>query len=603
MNKKQHSQKKTGIARLFELSGERSRKLTLACAFSVLSSAARMVPFFTIYGILRQILFYYASPSQFSVERIFFLTVVTFFAAVCYGICAFTSSVLAHDAAFDILYNLRVKLMEKLGKIPSGYFTSTTQGDIKKVLSDDVEQIEAFTAHHITDVAAAIATPLFTILFLFSMNWILTLVTLIPIVISLFLLSSGLKNPAGMQTQVDMAAAKAKMDGTIIQYIHGLSVIKIFGKTLNAFHQYEESISDYVDTVEHTAYHFANRMGAYYAFFGAQLLFLLPASILLLLTADSYLDFLPVVLLFFLIGSGMKEPLENMMNVTLDTNRISAAMARIDAILNQPELSLTGSGKTPDQFDISFEHVHFSYEDGKTSAVNDVSFSLRQGTINALVGPSGSGKSTIAQLLLHFYEPQNGSIKIGGIDLREIPWEHLTQSVSYVFQDSFLFSDTVENNIRMGNTASTHEQVVQAARDANIHDVISALPHGYATVLGKDHAYLSGGEQQRLAIARIFLKDAPIVILDEATAYADAENESSIQEAFARLSKNKTVLIIAHRLRSIERADQILVMNNGTLEDCAPHKILMERCPLYRSMVHANERRDQWSVRKEESLS
>lgn len=599
---KQSKKQKTGISRLFELAGQRSRKLIIACLLSVLSSGARMIPFFTIYGVLRQILLYWARPLEFNQEHMIWLVVITFTASIAYGIFAFTSSVLAHGAAFEILYELRMKLMEKLGKIPSGYFTSNTQGAVKKILSDDVEQIETFVAHSIADVAAATATPLFTMIFLFIMDWRLALVTLIPIIISMFLLGSGLKDPAGAQTQVDQVASKEKMDGTIIEYIHGMPVIKIFGKTLKSFRKYEENISAYVDTVEHTAYHFANRMGTYYGFFGAQLLFLLPAGILLLITASSYFDFLPIVLLFFLIGSGMKEPLENMMNVTMDTKKISAGVARIDDILAQQDVTLIGDGKVPGRFDVFFEHVDFSYTANDVLAVKDVSFQLKEGTVNAIVGPSGGGKSTIAQLLLHFYEIGNGNIKIGGIDLREMSWDSLTQLVSYVFQDSFLFSDTIENNIRMGNTSAAHEQVVEAAKNANIHHVISSLPHGYNTVIGEGNTYLSGGEKQRIAIARVFLKNAPIVILDEATAYADAENESKIQEAFAKLSKGKTVLIIAHRLRSIENADQILVMKDGILQDCAPHKVLMERCLLYRSMIDANERRNQWTVRREEGL-
>lgn len=598
-NKKRAQNKKTGISRLFELAGQRRRKLTAACLFSILSSAARMVPYFTIYGVLKQLILYYAKPSEFSGQHFTILVIVTFISAAAYGIFAFTSSALAHDAAYDILYEVRMKLMEKLGKVPSGYFTSTTQGSIKKTLSDDVEQIENFIAHNIADVAAAVATPLFTLLYLFIMDWRLALVTLIPIAVSLYILSSGLKDPAGAQTQVDIAASKAKMDGTIVGYIHGMPVIKVFGKTLKAFRQYEENISGYVNTVEHTAYHFANRMGAYYAFFGAQLLFLLPASALLLWTAESYVDFLPIVLLFFLIGSGMKEPLENMMNVTMDTNRISAGVARIDEILEQKEILTDGTGKVPEKYDISFEHVDFSYNENNSPVVKDISFSLQEGTVNALVGPSGSGKSTIAQLLLHFYEIQKGSIKIGGVDLREISWDSLTELVSYVFQDSFLFSDTVENNIRMGNTSAAHEQVIQAAKNANIHDVITALPNGYQTVIGEDNAYLSGGEKQRIAIARVFLKNAPIVVLDEATAYADAENESKIQDAFAKLSKEKTVLIIAHRIHSIKNANRILVIQDGMIKDCAPHKVLIERCPLYQSMVEANERRERWTVRRE----
>ena len=241
--------------------------------------------------------------------------------------------------------------------------------------------------------------------------------------------------------------------------------------------------------------------------------------------------------------------------------------------------------------------MEFAYTEG-IPAVDHVSFHLPQGTVTGLVGPSGGGKSTLAQLLLRFYEPQRGTIRIGGVDIREIPPARLMELVAYVFQDSVLFTDTIENNIRMGNTKATMEEVEQAARNAGIHEVIQALPQGYQTVVGRDDAYLSGGEKQRLAIARVFLKDAPIIILDEATAYADAENEAKIQAAFAKLAQNKTVLMIAHRLKTVERADQILVMDKGKLVGAGTHEELLTGCETYKHLVDANLRRDRWSIGK-----
>lgn len=588
---------KTGVSRLLELAGPKKRKLLIACILSVLSSAARLIPFFTIHGVLRELLVNYTFAEAIDVAKIHTLVLVTFAAALAYGVCAFCSSALAHSSAYDIIYELRVKLMDKLARIPAGYFTGTTQGAIKKTISDDVEQIEVFIAHHIADIAAAIATPIFTLLYLFAMDWRLALVTLIPIFVSILLLGSGLKNPKGAQTQVDMHNAKEKMEGTIVEYIHGMPVIKIFNRTLSAFRRFEQDVSDYVSTVEHTAHHFAPGMGAYYAFFGAQLLFLLPAGLMLAPGASSYLDFLPLLLLFFLVGSGLKEPFENMMQMVVHSKRISEGVSRIDRILLQLELLEMGNGN-PVSYEITFDQVSFSYDDNGLQAVKEVSFHLPEGTITGIVGPSGSGKSTLAQLLLRFYEPQKGSIRIGGIDIRQIPSHRLMSLVSYVFQDSFLFHDTVENNIRMGIAEASHKAVVEAAKNAGIHEVIMALPRGYDTVIGERDAYLSGGERQRIAIARIFLKDTPIVILDEATAYADAENEAKIQQAFACLAKNKTVLIIAHRLRTVENANRILVLDNGELVGADLHRKLLCDCPLYRDMVAANERRDRWTVRK-----
>ena len=587
---------KQGVARLFELAGQRGRKLTLACVLSVLSSAARIVPFFTIYGVVRELLAHYQEPSMVDQNAILTLCAVTFGAALVYGLCAFISSALSHTAAYEIIYDLRLQLMEKLSRVSSGFFTGTTQGAIKKVVSDDSNQIEAFLAHHLCEIAAAVATPVFTLLYLFGMDWRLAIVTLLPILVSLVLLSACLKQPDKAALQVELHDAQERMQGTVVEYIHGMSVIKVFNRTLSAFRRFEEDLNHFTEVVDRTARANAKSMGAYYAFFGAQLLFLLPAVLLLIPMAESYLDFLPVILLFFLVGSGLKEPMENLMQMVILSGRIVEGVSRIDNILRQPEPDQDGA-EDPTTFDVEFSDVEFAYTEG-IPAVDHVSFHLSQGTVTGLVGPSGGGKSTLAQLLLRFYEPQGGTIRIGGVDIREIPPARLMELVAYVFQDSVLFTDTIENNIRMGNTEATTEEVEQAARNAGIHEVIQALPQGYQTVVGRDDAYLSGGEKQRLAIARVFLKDAPIIILDEATAYADAENEAKIQAAFAKLAQNKTVLMIAHRLKTVERADQILVMDKGKLVGAGTHEELLTGCETYKNLVDANLRRDRWSIGK-----
>lgn len=594
--KNREGQKKTGFARLMELAGQKKKKLTAACMLSVLSSAARLVPFFTIYGLVSILLSSRLNPANVEQTKIWTLITVTFGAALVYGICAYGSSALAHTAAYDIIYELRILLMDKLAKLPSGYFTGTTQGSLKKIMSDDTEQIEVFIAHHICDIAAAIATPVFTLVYLFFMDWRLAFVTLIPIVISLTLLGICLARPDKAALQVEMHDAQEAMQGTIVEYIHGMSVIKIFNRSLSAFKRYKGDIERFVMAVEKTAKANAWPMAAYYAFFGAQLLFLLPAGMYLLTRAEGYSGFLPVIFLFFLVGGGLKEPIENMMQMVILSNKIIEGVNRMDAILEEPEIR-EGRGEEPKAYDVSFEKVSFSYSEGR-KAVNNVSFHLPQGSVTGLVGPSGGGKSTIAGLLLRFYERGEGRICIGGVDIREIPQEILTRLVSYVFQESFLFHDTVENNIRMGNGSASMKEVTEAAKNAGIHEVIMELPKGYQTVIGEKDAYLSGGEKQRIAIARVFLRNTPIVVLDEATAYADAENEAKIQEAFARLSKDKTVLIIAHRLKTVEKADQILVMKDGGLLGKGTHQALLKDCPEYQDMVDANERRKRWTIKR-----
>ena len=590
--------KKEGIARLMELAGTKKAGLTAACTLSVLSSVFKIIPFFTIYCILQEIIRQFSSGKGFTFGDVSHLVLITAASAVLYGVCAYSSAMLSHGAAFDILYELRMKLMEKMGRISSGYYTSNTQGSIKKLLIEDVEQIEIFIAHSMCEVAAAIATPLFTIIVLFTVDWRLTLVSLLPIVFSFIILAAALKKPDGAKHQKNMADCKAVMEGTIIEYIHGMSVIKIFGGTKNAFKRFESDMNSFTKAVHDTAYYNANGMGMYYAFFGAQALFLLPASIIMLNNAENYYEVLPKILFFLVICAGLKEPLENMMNVSIDSTKINVGLKRIDDLLAEPETVLVGSGKKLNSYDIAFDNVSFTYPNSDVKACDRVSFCLPQGSCNALVGPSGGGKSTIAQLLMHFYEIDEGTISVGGTDIREITHSKLVNNIAYVFQDSYLFNDTIENNIRMGNKKASFDEVRAAAEAANISGTIEALPDGYNTIVS-DSTGLSGGEKQRIAIARAILKNAPVIVLDEATAYADAENEAKIQAAFSRLSEGKTVIMIAHRLKTIQNADNILVMNSGRLEAVGTHDELMENCSLYKDMVDANERRESWTMRKE----
>jgi len=593
--------KKEGISRLIELAETNRLRLTFACLLSVLSSLFKIVPFFTIYLILREMIRIYYSGEDISFEAVSPFVYITAASALLYGICAYSSAMLSHGAAFDILYDLRMKLMEKMGKISSGYYTSNTLGSIKKLLIEDVEQIEIFIAHSMCEVAAAIATPVFTIIVLFITDWRLTLVSLVPILCSFVILAMALGKPDGAKHQKNMADCKTKMEGTIVEYIHGMNVIKIFGGTKNAFRRFETDMNAFTKAVHDTAYYNANGMGLYYAFFGAQVLFLLPASIIMMNNAGSYAEVLPKVLFFLIVCAGLKEPLENMMNVSIDSTKINVGMKRIDDLLYEPEIAYTGEGKAINAYDIEFDKAVFTYPGSETKACNEVCFRLPQGSVNALVGPSGGGKSTIAQLLLHFYELDSGSIRIGGTDIKDIAHSELVKNIAYVFQDSFIFNDTIENNIRMGNENASLDEIKAAAEAANIAETIEALPYGYNTVV-TDSSGLSGGEKQRIAIARAILKNAPIVVLDEATAYADAENEAKIQKAFSRLSEGKTVIMIAHRLKTIRNADNILVMNEGRLEACGSHEELMHRCSLYRNMVDANDHRDSWIMRRNENV-
>ena len=588
------SKQKQGLARLFELAGKKKGKLVAASFFSVLSSFSRIIFYFSIYLVIKCVLQNYSNLAGIDKVLIIKYSLFSLAGIILYALCAFISSSISHVAAYDLLYEIRIALMEKMSRISAGFFDSVTQGSIKKIMADDVESIEEFVAHSFSELVAGIATPLFIIIYLFTVNWKLSLIILLPIIISIFLLGMCLTQKDKALLQKKMSQAMEKMTSTIVEYVHGMPVIKVFNRSLKGFKRYENDINEFVDVVDETAHANAVPISLYYVFFGAQTLFLLPACIFMLKGAANYSEVLLTVILFLFIGQGLKEPLENMMNMAVGTNRIKESVARIDNILYQKELTCD-ENKSPAAYDVEFENVTFSYT-GKTNAVEKVSFKAQPGSINAIVGHSGGGKSTLMELLLRFYDVNEGAIKIGGINIKNISQKNLMNLISYVFQDSFLFNDTIENNIRMGNQKATKEAVVMAAKAAGIHEVIENLPDAYDSVVGENNVYLSGGEKQRIAIARLFLKDSPIIVLDEATAYADAENETKIQAAFAKLAKNKTVFIIAHRLKTIENADNILVIHKGQLAAQGKHSELLEKCQIYKDMVAANERRDSWSI-------
>lgn len=588
------SKQKQGLARLFELAGKKKGKLVAASFFSVVSSFSRIIFYFSIYLVIKTVLQNYSNPAEIDKLLIIKYSLFSLAGIILYALCAFISSSISHVAAYDLLYEIRIALMEKMSRISAGFFDSVTQGSIKKIMADDVESIEEFVAHSFSELVAGIAAPLFIMIYLFTIDWRLSLIILLPIIISIFLLGMCLTQKDKALLQKKMSQAMEKMTSTIVEYVHGMPVIKVFNRSLKGFKRYENDIKEFVDVVDETAHANALPISLYYVFFGAQTLFLLPPCIYMLKGAASYSEALLTVILFLFIGQGLKEPLENMMNMAVGTNRIKEAVARIDNILYQKELTCD-ENKSPAAYDVEFEDVTFSYT-GKTNAVEKVSFKAQPGSINAIVGHSGGGKSTLMELLLRFYDVNEGAIKIGGINIKNISQKNLMNLISYVFQDSFLFNDTIENNIRMGNQKATKESVVMAAKAAGIHEVIENLPDAYDSVVGENNVYLSGGEKQRIAIARLFLKDSPIIVLDEATAYADAENETKIQAAFAKLAKNKTVFIIAHRLKTIENADNILVIHKGQLAAQGKHSELLEKCQIYKDMVAANERRDSWSI-------
>ena len=508
----------------------------------------------------------------------------------------YLSDSLQSAAGYLMFADKRIELGGHLRKLPMGYFTSGNIGKISSVLSTDMVFIEEVAMSTLGNMMSYLLSSLVLLAFMFYLNWqlglIAALVTILAWLVSRGMNKVSLREAAGRQEQSE------RLTDAVLSFVEGIGVIKSY----NLLGEKSEELTDNFKRSRNTSLAFERKMTPWTmglnVLYGIGIAAIFGLSVFLERSGVLSLAYVLGVLLFVFDLFG---PLKALYGEASRLTVMNAALDRIEAVLDEPELPDTGKQHIPAQAqpgqpEVRFHDVAFAYQDKEV--LHHISFSMSPHTMTALVGPSGGGKSTLAQLLLRFYEPQAGSIRIGGVDIRDIPPDRLADLVAYVFQDSVLFTDTIENNIRMGNTAATTAEVEQAAKNAGIHEVIQALPKGYQTVVGRDNAYLSGGEKQRLAIARVFLKDAPIVILDEATAYADAENEAKIQAAFAKLARNKTVLMIAHRLKTVERADQLLVMERGRLVGAGTHEKLLDSCTTYQKLVEANQRRDRWSIGK-----
>ena len=573
------------MKRLLQIAGQRKGLLFTSCILAVLHSVLSLVPYALVFYIIKEL-----------IKRVpdFSLT----YSYVSYAIGAilismlafFLSGVLSHIAAFNILYGLRKTLTNKVGVLPMGYLSHRNSGAFKKIISDDVERIETFVAHQIPDFVKAVALPLLTISYLFKEDWRLALISCLPLVVLALIMPLMLGKKNQHLTEKYHHSLEELSSG-IVEYVRAMPVMKIFQQSADTFEKYGKKVYTFhrfvSDWIRHSSAPFAIFMS-----FASN-------AMLPVLALGLYLYFrqgvsLPTLLLFLILGTGYMRPLFVMSNMVMQLQLIEQGVQQIDAILTQPILPEGKTSEQPQNHDICFDQVSFAYEADRY-VLEDISFTAKEGTITALVGPSGAGKSTVGQLLSRFWDVTKGRITIGGIDIREFPTEVLMRQVSFVFQDSFMFQQTMYENIRMGMD-KTKDEVIAAAKAAQLHDFIMSLPQGYETRFGQSGVHLSGGEQQRFQLARAILKDAPILVLDEATAFADPENEHKIQEAFAQLIRGKTVLVIAHRLSTITTADQIIVFEKGHINAIGTHSELLEHSPLYKRMWDAHNRAKEWKL-------
>lgn len=598
---------KSEMTGLIKIAGEKKILLITASLFSVLSSLLQIVPFAAVYKIIEELLLNARTPGSIDKELILFWGMIAFVALAAALITLYIGAMCSHIAAFNILYQLRVRLSEHVAKVPMGYHTKTATGELKKIIEVSVEKIEKFIAHQLPDLVSAVVIPLLMLAYLFWLDWRLALVLLLPIGIGFWLQARMYGSENGQKAYRDFQYAVEEMNATGVEYVRGMPAVKVFGISADSFLTFKQAVDRYRDISLRITDLCKSSYSLFYVIIGSLFTFAVPAGILLFSGNPGNQAFAITFILFLVVTPSLSAPLMKLLYLGGGLREIVEGNRRIEAVFAEPVTEEPVVPRMPDTYDVSFERVNFAYENKDSKdykqVLNGISFTAKAGEMTALVGPSGGGKSTIANLLLRFWDVQEGAITIGGVPIREMGTEKLMDAVSFVFQDVHLFYDTIEENIRMGNTGATREEVIQAAKIACCHEFIELLPQGYDTKIGEGGTYLSGGEEQRIAIARALLKDAPILVLDEATAYADAENEHKIQQGLVELVKGKTVLIIAHRLSTIRGAEQILVVNQGEIVERGTHDELRGRGGLYEQMWQAHISAASWKLGAGEGLS
>lgn len=499
----------------------------------------------------------------------------------------------SHQAAFDTLMGMRITFADKLTKLPLGDIQQKGTGSYKKNFVDDIESIELLLAHLLPEGIPYLLAPAAAYIVLFLVDWRLALAALASILIGMTAVALLMR--AGIKKMEPYYAAARKMNATIVEYIAGMEIIKVFNRATNSYQRYVESVENYKDY----SLAWCNESWTYMAVYGSVLtctiLFLLPAGMVFYIQGTLAL---PAFVFALLLAMSLGQPIVRLVEFFPVIPILQHKIAQLEKTFAGEELNVVDKGLAPANYDVEFKNVTFAYD--KKDVIRKVSFSARENSVTAIVGASGSGKSTLAKLLVHFWDVQEGAITIGSVNINDMSFEKLMKLISYVSQDTFLFNASIMENIRLGRPEATDAEVIAAAKAARCHDFVMKLEKGYDTAAGEDGSRLSGGEKQRITIARAILKNAPVIILDEATAFADPENEDKIQEALNRLIVGKTLIVIAHRLSTIVDADNIILLDKGELLMQGGHAELLAKCSVYRLLWDAHCQAMNWGIQVKE---
>jgi len=586
--------KKKSIEELLSLCGTKKGSLIAGNILIAMGAMLNILPVLLSYKIIVSLITKKEARGNLISYAIY--GVLAVFAAYLF---TYIGSILCHTFSYRFIANLKKKIVSHIATLPLGYFTGEHKAKLKQVLSSDMNQIEGYYAHQLPSLVSTLLLILSLLFFMFRMNVVFALLTLTAIVVGLMIQVSimvKIVKSGGLEENFKILD---RINSATNEYVKGMPEVKIFGNSTSSFQNYENAVNHYRQFTETMTARIRPGFVAFRVVILSVATFLVPAGILLLTKKPNDMATMRTVLFFWIVAPAMSVPCLKLRDFAEGMNLLEDVVQRVWDVLAEKELAEGKYTEKLKNYDIIFEKVCFSYE--KEQVLKDISFIAKQGELTALVGASGAGKSTIGALIPRFYEPTDGVIKLGGVNIQEMPSKSLMENISFVFQDNDLLSSTIFQNIAMAKKGCSREEVIEAAKKARCHDFIMKLEKGYETILGKGNT-LSGGEKQRIAVARAMLKDAPVLILDEATSYADSENEYLMQEALAELVKDKTVIMIAHRLGTIKNAQQILVLSEGQIVERGTHESLMKKEGVYRKMFSIFDEVRSWKMQQEGGL-